>query len=96
MFYRFSNTDILAEERQLSQDLVQSSKKQQEFRSIFQHVQVAQSQKSPSELFAQHIVAIVHQVKGESRLPKCPNFYMVSCKFLNKEKKASTFQNHNF
>lgn len=65
---RFSSLDVLAEERQLSQDLVQSSKKNQEFRSIFQHVQTAQSQKSPSELFAQHIVAIVHHVKGESRL----------------------------
>ncbi|XP_013874047.1 thyroid hormone receptor-associated protein 3 isoform X2 [Austrofundulus limnaeus] len=60
-----SSSDVLAEERQLSQDLVQSSKKPQEFRSIFQHVQVAQPQKSPSELFAQHIVTIVHHVKAQ-------------------------------
>ncbi|XP_061573250.1 thyroid hormone receptor-associated protein 3 isoform X2 [Cololabis saira] len=60
-----STLDILAEERQLCQDLVQSSKKNQEFRSIFQHVQAPQSQKSPSELFAQHIVAIVHHVKAQ-------------------------------
>nr|XP_015805562.2 thyroid hormone receptor-associated protein 3 isoform X2 [Nothobranchius furzeri] len=60
-----SSSHILAEERQLSQDLVQSSKKQQEFRSIFQHVQAAQPQKSPSELFAQHIVALVHHVKAQ-------------------------------
>ncbi|KAM8870977.1 thyroid hormone receptor-associated protein 3 isoform 2-T2 [Spinachia spinachia] len=59
------SSDILAEERQLSQDLVQSSKKDQEFRSIFQHVQAAPLQKSPSELFAQHIVTIVHQVKAQ-------------------------------
>ncbi|XP_037641556.1 thyroid hormone receptor-associated protein 3 isoform X2 [Sebastes umbrosus] len=60
-----SSSDILAEERQLSQDLVQASKKDQEFRSIFQHVQTAQSQRSPSELFAQHIVTIVHHIKAQ-------------------------------
>ncbi|XP_059194531.1 thyroid hormone receptor-associated protein 3 isoform X2 [Centropristis striata] len=60
-----SSSDILAEERQLSQDLVQSSKKDQEFRSIFQHVQTAQLQRSPSELFAQHIVTIVHHIKAQ-------------------------------
>ncbi|XP_024122972.1 thyroid hormone receptor-associated protein 3 isoform X2 [Oryzias melastigma] len=60
-----SSSDILAEERQLSQDLVLSSKKDPEFRSIFQHVQNAQSQRSPSELFAQHIVTIVHHVKTQ-------------------------------
>ncbi|KAM7421274.1 hypothetical protein PAMA_015429 [Pampus argenteus] len=60
-----SSSDILAEERQLSQDLVQSSKKDQEFRSIFQHVQAAQVQRNPSELFSQHIVAIVHHIKAQ-------------------------------
>ncbi|XP_060906130.1 thyroid hormone receptor-associated protein 3 isoform X2 [Labrus mixtus] len=60
-----NSSDILAEERQLSQDLVQSSKKDQEFRSIFQHVHTAQLQRSPSELFAQHIVTIVHHVKAQ-------------------------------
>ena len=64
----FSSSDVLAEERQLSQDLVQSSKKDQEFRSIFQHVQNANLQRSPSELFAQHIVTIVHHIKGELSL----------------------------
>uniref|UniRef100_A0A672GQM9 Thyroid hormone receptor associated protein 3a n=1 Tax=Salarias fasciatus TaxID=181472 RepID=A0A672GQM9_SALFA len=55
-----------AEERQLSQDLVQASKKDQEFRSIFQHVQAAPPlQRCPSELFAQHIVAIVHHIKAQ-------------------------------
>uniref|UniRef100_A0A672GKE3 Thyroid hormone receptor associated protein 3a n=1 Tax=Salarias fasciatus TaxID=181472 RepID=A0A672GKE3_SALFA len=63
---RFSSSDILAEERQLSQDLVQASKKDQEFRSIFQHVQAAPPlQRCPSELFAQHIVAIVHHIKAQ-------------------------------
>ncbi|KAE8289078.1 Thyroid hormone receptor-associated protein 3 BCLAF1 and THRAP3 family member 2 [Larimichthys crocea] len=60
-----SSSDILAEERQLSQDLVQSSKKDQEFRSIFQHVQNAQLKRCPSELFAQHIVTIVHHIKAQ-------------------------------
>ncbi|XP_040900663.1 thyroid hormone receptor-associated protein 3 isoform X3 [Toxotes jaculatrix] len=60
-----SHSDILSEERQLSQDLVQSSKKDQEFRSIFQHVQAAQLHRSPSELFAQHIVTIVHHIKAQ-------------------------------
>lgn len=78
-FVIFSSSDILAEERQLSQDLVQSSKKDQEFRSIFQHVQAAQLHRSPSELFAQHIVTIVHHIKGESS------------QWL---KHASIFQNH--
>ncbi|XP_005868654.1 PREDICTED: thyroid hormone receptor-associated protein 3 [Myotis brandtii] len=54
---------LLAQERKLCRDLVHSNKKEQEFRSIFQHIQSAQSQRSPSELFAQHIVTIVHHVK---------------------------------
>uniref|UniRef100_A0A3Q3JDE0 Btz domain-containing protein n=1 Tax=Monopterus albus TaxID=43700 RepID=A0A3Q3JDE0_MONAL len=60
----FLGDNILAEERQLSQDLVQSSK-DQEFRAIFQHVQAAPVQRSPSELFAQHIVSIVHHIKAQ-------------------------------
>lgn len=68
IFVLCSSSDILAEERQVSQDLVQSSKKDQEFRSIFQHVQNAQLKRCPSELFAQHIVTIVHHIKGESCL----------------------------
>ncbi|XP_053562996.1 thyroid hormone receptor-associated protein 3 isoform X2 [Bombina bombina] len=54
---------ILAHERKLSRDLVHGSKKDLEFKSIFQHIQSAQPQRSPSELFAQHIVTIVHHVK---------------------------------
>lgn len=66
LYVNSSSADILAVERQLSHDLVQSSKKDHEFRSIFHHVQNAQLQRSPSELFAQHIVTIVHHIKGES------------------------------
>ncbi|XP_077337823.1 thyroid hormone receptor-associated protein 3 isoform X2 [Lithobates pipiens] len=56
-------TGVMAHERKLSRDLVHSNKKDQEFKSIFQHIQSAQSQRSPSELFAQHIVTIVHHVR---------------------------------
>lgn len=61
-----SPSGILAQERKLCRDLVHSNKKEQEFRSIFHHIQSAQSQRSPSELFAQHIVTIVHHVRGGS------------------------------
>lgn len=64
--FHCSSADILAAERQLSHDLGQTSRRDSEFRSIFHHVQNAQPQRSPSELFAQHIVTIVHHIKGES------------------------------
>lgn len=58
-----SSSGLLAHERKLSQELVHCSKKEQGFKSIFQHIQSLQSQRTPSELFAQHIVTIVHYVK---------------------------------
>lgn len=64
-FLPTSPSGILAQERKLCRDLVHSNKKEQEFRSIFHHILSAQSQRSPSELFAQHIVTIVHHVRGE-------------------------------
>ncbi|XP_043573865.1 thyroid hormone receptor-associated protein 3-like isoform X5 [Chiloscyllium plagiosum] len=57
------SANILTHERRLCRDLVHKPKKDQEFRSIFQHIQMAQSRRSPSELFAQHIVTLVHHVK---------------------------------
>ncbi|CAL8248238.1 unnamed protein product [Lota lota] len=60
-----SSSDVLAGERQLSQDLVQSCRKEQEFRSIFQHVETSRVQRSPSELFTQHILTIVHHVNAQ-------------------------------
>lgn len=48
----------------LSSSLLNPTKKDPEFRSIFQHIQSAQLRRSPSELFAQHIVSIVHYIKG--------------------------------
>lgn len=65
-----SASEILAQERQFSQDLAQWSKRGQEFRSIFQHVETAPMQRVPSELFAQHIVAILHHVRGECRIQR--------------------------
>eukprot|EP00061_Rhincodon_typus_P019028 g48462.t1 len=58
------SANVLTHERRLCRDLVHKPKKDQEFRSIFQHIQMAQSRRSPSELFAQHIVTLVHHVKG--------------------------------
>lgn len=46
----------------LSRDLL--SNKDPEIRSIFQLVQAAQLRRSPSELFAQHIVSVLHYIKG--------------------------------
>ncbi|XP_066573491.1 thyroid hormone receptor-associated protein 3 isoform X2 [Amia ocellicauda] len=60
-----SSSGILANERRFSKDLVHPSKKDQEFRSIFQHIQATQLRRSPSELFAQHIVTIVHHIKAQ-------------------------------
>ncbi|KAK0149369.1 Thyroid hormone receptor-associated protein 3 [Merluccius polli] len=60
-----SSSDMLAGERQLSQDLVQSCRKEQEFRSIFQHVETSKLQRSPSELFTQHILTILHHVNAQ-------------------------------
>ncbi|XP_037549096.1 thyroid hormone receptor-associated protein 3b isoform X2 [Nematolebias whitei] len=54
----------LSKDHLTPRDLLQSSKKDPEFRSIFQHIQSAQLHRSPSELFAQHIVSIVHYIKA--------------------------------
>ncbi|XP_078398472.1 bcl-2-associated transcription factor 1-like isoform X2 [Cetorhinus maximus] len=53
----------LTTERLLSCALVHSSKKQQGFRSIFDHLKLPQFYRSSSESFIQHIVALVHHVK---------------------------------
>uniref|UniRef100_H3CG54 Thyroid hormone receptor associated protein 3b n=1 Tax=Tetraodon nigroviridis TaxID=99883 RepID=H3CG54_TETNG len=47
----------------LSRDLL--SNKDPEIRSIFQLVQAAQLRRSPSELFAQHIVSVLHYIKAQ-------------------------------
>ncbi|XP_048452454.1 bcl-2-associated transcription factor 1 isoform X5 [Rhincodon typus] len=53
----------LTTERLLSCALVHSSKKEQGFRSIFDHLKLPQFCRSSSESFIQHIVALVHHVK---------------------------------
>ncbi|XP_051811342.1 thyroid hormone receptor-associated protein 3b isoform X1 [Acanthochromis polyacanthus] len=55
----------LSKDRSLPRDLLNPSKKDPEFRSIFQNIQSAQLRRSPSELFAQHIVSIVHYIKAQ-------------------------------
>ncbi|XP_055075324.2 thyroid hormone receptor-associated protein 3b [Misgurnus anguillicaudatus] len=61
-----SSSGALAKERRLSRELSSQGKKDhEEFRSIFQHVQSAQLRRSPSELFAHHIVTIVHHIKAQ-------------------------------
>ncbi|XP_033492475.2 thyroid hormone receptor-associated protein 3b isoform X3 [Epinephelus lanceolatus] len=55
----------LSKERLMPRELRNPTKKDQEFRSIFQHIQSAQLRRSPSELFAQHIVSIVHYIKAQ-------------------------------
>ncbi|KAM4550093.1 thyroid hormone receptor-associated protein 3b isoform 2-T2 [Fundulus diaphanus] len=55
----------LSKDRLAPRDLLHSSKKDPEFRSIFQHMQSVQLRRSPSELFAQHIVSIVHYIKAQ-------------------------------
>lgn len=54
----------LSKDRFMSRDMVNPTKKDPEFRSIFQHIQSTQLRRSPTELFAQHIVSIVHYIKG--------------------------------
>uniref|UniRef100_A0A8C5LV97 Thyroid hormone receptor associated protein 3 n=1 Tax=Leptobrachium leishanense TaxID=445787 RepID=A0A8C5LV97_9ANUR len=77
---------VLAHERKLSRDLVHSNKKDQEFKSIFQHIQSAQPQRSPSEVFAQHIVTIVHHVKEHHFGPSAMTLSERFTKYLKKTK----------
>lgn len=46
-------------------DFVHMDKKDLEFQSVLRHLQAQQFPRSPSELFAQHIVSIVHHIKGD-------------------------------
>ncbi|XP_053718190.1 thyroid hormone receptor-associated protein 3b isoform X1 [Synchiropus splendidus] len=55
----------LSKDHFLSQDVVNPLQKDPEFRSIFQHIKTAQLCRSPSELFAQHVVSILHYVRAQ-------------------------------
>ncbi|XP_052536639.1 bcl-2-associated transcription factor 1 isoform X3 [Tympanuchus pallidicinctus] len=55
----------LTKDRLLASTLVHSIKKDQEFRSIFDHIKLPQASKSTSESFIQHIVSLVHHVKEQ-------------------------------
>uniref|UniRef100_A0A8C1T027 Thyroid hormone receptor associated protein 3a n=1 Tax=Cyprinus carpio TaxID=7962 RepID=A0A8C1T027_CYPCA len=60
-----ARTSVLSNERRNLLDLLHLDKKDLEFQSVLQHLQAQQSLKSPSELFAQHIVSIVHHIKAQ-------------------------------
>ncbi|XP_050986964.1 thyroid hormone receptor-associated protein 3 isoform X2 [Labeo rohita] len=59
-----ARTSVLTNERRNLLEFLHLDKKDWEFQSVLQHLQ-AQSPKSPSELFAQHIVSIVHHIKAQ-------------------------------
>ncbi|XP_039596409.1 thyroid hormone receptor-associated protein 3 isoform X2 [Polypterus senegalus] len=84
-----SGSGVISSERLISRDLVHPSKKDQEFRSIFQHIETSQSRRSPSEVFAQHIVNIVHHVKARhfetSRMTLNERFGMYQRRAADKE-----------
>ncbi|XP_066556079.1 bcl-2-associated transcription factor 1 isoform X1 [Amia ocellicauda] len=53
----------LTSDRSLASALVHSSKREQGFRSIFDHIKRPQAYKNSAESFIQHIVSLVHHVK---------------------------------
>ncbi|XP_039594689.1 bcl-2-associated transcription factor 1-like isoform X3 [Polypterus senegalus] len=53
----------ISSDRSLASALVHSTKKEQGFRSIFDHIKKPQSYKNSAESFIQHIVSLVHHVK---------------------------------
>ncbi|XP_030638130.1 thyroid hormone receptor-associated protein 3 [Chanos chanos] len=61
---QMARSSSIFDDERIPRGLIQH-KKEQEFRSIFQHIQGTQLRRSPSELFAQHIVTIVHQIKAQ-------------------------------
>ncbi|KAG7457772.1 hypothetical protein MATL_G00230870 [Megalops atlanticus] len=60
-----SFSGLLVKERLVSRDLVDPVRKDEEFRTIFQHLQIPQLCWSSNEMFDQHIVGIVHQIKAK-------------------------------
>ncbi|KAK2902800.1 hypothetical protein Q8A67_007513 [Cirrhinus molitorella] len=60
-----ARTSVLTNERKNLLDFLHLDKKDWEFQSVLQHLQAQQLPKSPSELFAQHIVSIVHHIKAQ-------------------------------
>ncbi|XP_056126825.1 thyroid hormone receptor-associated protein 3 isoform X1 [Rhinichthys klamathensis goyatoka] len=60
-----ARTSVLTNERRHLLELVHLDEKDWEFQAVLQHLQAQQSPRSPSELFAQHIVSIVHHIKAQ-------------------------------
>nr|XP_055067078.1 thyroid hormone receptor-associated protein 3 isoform X5 [Misgurnus anguillicaudatus] len=60
-----ARSSALMNERRSFLDLVHLDKKDWDLHAVLQHLQAQQSLRSPSELFAQHIVSIVHHIKAQ-------------------------------
>ncbi|XP_026857378.2 thyroid hormone receptor-associated protein 3 isoform X1 [Electrophorus electricus] len=60
-----ARSSVLSNDWRNAMDFVHPDKKEQEFHSVFQHIPCNKLCRSPSELFAQHLVAIVHHIKAQ-------------------------------
>ncbi|XP_062847453.1 thyroid hormone receptor-associated protein 3 isoform X2 [Trichomycterus rosablanca] len=60
-----ARSSVLSDDWRKAIDLVHSDKKDQDFHLVFQQLRCKNLNRSPSELFAQHIVSIVHDVTAE-------------------------------
>ncbi|KAA0703504.1 Thyroid hormone receptor-associated protein 3 [Triplophysa tibetana] len=59
-----ARSSVLINERRNILDFLHLDKKDWDLHSVLQHLQAQQSLRSPSELFAQHIVSIIHHIKA--------------------------------
>ncbi|KAG7460811.1 hypothetical protein MATL_G00202880 [Megalops atlanticus] len=58
-------------DRSLVSALIHSTKKEQGFRAIFDHIKRPQAFKSSAESYIHHVVALVHHVRGHGSPGKC-------------------------
>ncbi|XP_056617786.1 thyroid hormone receptor-associated protein 3 isoform X3 [Triplophysa dalaica] len=59
-----ARSSVLINERRNILDFLHLDKKDWDLHSVLQHLHAQQSLRSPSELFAQHIVSIIHHIKA--------------------------------
>ncbi|XP_036442712.1 thyroid hormone receptor-associated protein 3 isoform X1 [Colossoma macropomum] len=60
-----ARSSVLSNDWRNAMDFVHPDKKEQDYHSVFQHLPCNNLRRSPSELFAQHVVAIVHHIKAQ-------------------------------
>ncbi|XP_076827885.1 uncharacterized protein thrap3a isoform X2 [Brachyhypopomus gauderio] len=60
-----ARSSVLSNDWRNAMEFVHPDKKEKEFPSVFQHLPCNTLCRSPSELFAQHLVAIVHHIKAQ-------------------------------